>query len=312
MGNRFREWLSDNLRYILLSLAGILILVIAFFAVRLIMNLGSDKETEPQTEIMTEVQTEESEQMQPADSSEVQLIQNVPEVFGLLEKYYTARTNKDYASLASIYEGFDQEKIAREDAAVERYSNLMTYSKPGLTEGSYVVFVYVEMKLIDIETQAPSLLQVYVLPDSEGNLMVADIDRSTEVKEYAQKMQSDDDVQALIVDVSLAFEEAMAKDQALADFVAAQSSGDTQTSSADDGEDGSAAAPATTGTMQANTVVNVRGTASTDGTLYGVLSDGQQVEVLENLDSGWSKVRYVTGGTTIEGYVKTEFLEAVQ
>ena len=34
--------------------------------------------------------------------------------------------------------------------------------------------------------------------------------------------------------------------------------------------------------------------------------------VLENDDTGWSKVRYITSdGTTIEGYVKSEYLAPV-
>lgn len=303
----FREWLSDNLRYILLGLAGILILVIAFFAIRLISGLGSPKETETETEIVTEAETE----AKVVDSAEVQLVKNVPEVLGLIEKYYTARNEKDYATLASICEEFDQAQIEREDAAVESYNNYMTYSKPGLTEGSYVVYIYVEMKLTGIDTQAPGLIQQYVLPDSEGNLMLAEVDRSTEIKEYAQEMQTDADVQALIQDVTDAYETAMENDENLANFVAAQSTGSSDSDTSGDTSGGNAAA-ATTGTMQATTEVNVRGSASADATLYGVLTTGQQVEVLENLDVGWSKIRYTVNGTTIEGYVMTQYLGAVQ
>lgn len=58
----FREWLSDHLRYILLGLGVILILIIAFFAVRLVTGIGSpkkDKETELMTEAGTEAQQSE-------------------------------------------------------------------------------------------------------------------------------------------------------------------------------------------------------------------------------------------------------------
>ena len=41
MMDNFREWLSDNLRYILLGLAVLLVVVIAFFAIRLISGGGS-------------------------------------------------------------------------------------------------------------------------------------------------------------------------------------------------------------------------------------------------------------------------------
>ena len=43
MMDNFREWLSDNLRYILLGLAVLLVVVIAFFAIRLISGGGSSK-----------------------------------------------------------------------------------------------------------------------------------------------------------------------------------------------------------------------------------------------------------------------------
>ena len=38
--DNFREWLSDNLRYILLGLAVILLLIIAFFAIKLVRGIG--------------------------------------------------------------------------------------------------------------------------------------------------------------------------------------------------------------------------------------------------------------------------------
>ncbi len=317
MLNDFKEWLSDNLRYILLGLAVILILVIAFFAIRLISGFGSSEKKEPETETVTEVMTTTESETTAAESQ--QLEKNVPEVLGLIEKYYTARQNKDYETLAAICEDFGdsmQAQLEREDAAVEGYSNFMTYSKPGLTEGSYVVYVYVETKLTGIATQAPSLLEKYVLPDAEGNLMIAETDRSTEIKEYTQRLQADDDVQALINDVNTALANAMEADEDLKNFVESQSSG-TSAGGTDSGEGsgedaGDTAAAATTGTMQATTEVNVRGTASADATLYGVLTTGQQVEVLENLDSGWSKIRYTVNDTTIEGYVMTQYLGAVQ
>ena len=45
--DNFREWLSDNLRYILLGLAVILLLIIAFFAIKLVRGIGSPKTSEP-------------------------------------------------------------------------------------------------------------------------------------------------------------------------------------------------------------------------------------------------------------------------
>ena len=106
----------------------------------------------------------------------------------------------------------------------------------------------------------------------------------------------------------------MEKDADLAAYVEAQknsqNSGSTTTGDGDTGEAATGSDTATT--MQATTGVNVRAEASENATINGSLYAGMQVEVLENLDNGWSHIRYTADGTTIEGYAMTQYLEAVQ
>lgn len=307
----FREWLSDHLRYILLGLGVILILVIAFFAVRLVTGLGStkkNKETEAVTEAGTEVQQSE---VLPEDAEVSDLVKDNPDVLNLVTKYYNARAAKDFETLKGMCETFDdsiQAEIEQTDAAIESYDNIITYSKNGPEEGTYIVYVYFDIKLTGIDTLAPTLRELYAVTDVEGNLMVGD---KTEVESYLLERQADGDVQALVTDVDQKLQSAMAQDENLKNFVQAQATGSTP--AVPEGSDTTVdSAEAVTGTMMATTTVNVRGTPSTDGTLYGSVMEGQQVNVLENLDSGWSKISYTAGGTTIEGYVMTQYLGAVQ
>lgn len=307
----FREWLSDHLRYILLGLGVILILVIAFFAVRLVTGLGStkkNKETEAVTEAGTEVQQSE---VLPEDAEVSDLVKDNPDVLNLVTKYYNARAAKDFETLKGMCETFDdsiQAEIEQTDAAIESYDNIITYSKNGPEEGTYIVYVYFDIKLTGIDTLAPTLRELYAVTDVEGNLMVGD---KTEVESYLLERQADGDVQALVTDVDQKLQSAMAQDENLKNFVQAQATGSTP--AVPEGSDTAVdSAEAVTGTMMATTTVNVRGTPSTDGTLYGSVMEGQQVNVLENLDSGWSKISYTAGGTTIEGYVMTQYLGAVQ
>lgn len=311
----FREWLSDNLRYILLGLGVILILVIAFFAVRLVTGLGSPKEkkeTEMITDAGTEAQTAEDAPAAPEGAGEgSDLVKNQPEIYALVEKYYTARAQKDFETLKGMCETFDettQAKIEEQDAAIESYSNIMCYSKDGPEEGTYIVYVYFDIKLTGINTLGPALRELYVVTDVEGNLMIGD---KAEVEDYLLERQADSDVQALINDVTKKMEKATAQDEDLKNFVKNQANGVT-TPTSDDSGDTAGTAAADTGTMQSTTALNVRGTPSTDGTLYGTLYEGQQVTVLENLDTGWSKITYTTNGTTIEGYVMTQYLGTVE
>ena len=308
MLDNFREWLSDNLRYILLG----------FFAVRLVKGLGSPKKNEPETQ---QVSTERTTEAEAEKKKTTTLVQDQPEILDLVTRYYTARANKDYDALAAMCEVFDdtaRSEIESQDAAIESYSNIMTYSKPGMTDGSYVVYIYFDAKLTGIDTLAPSLRELYLVTDVEGNLMIADKDSNPEQEDYIEQLRADDDVQALIKDVDKKLDDACNSDPALKELI--EPSGDSSnttsgdgTSEGDDTTQGEPVVGTTTGTMQATTEVNVRGTASTDGTLYGVLTTGMTVEVLENTDTGWSKVRYSTAdGTTIEGYVMTQYLAEVQ
>lgn len=316
MLDNIREWISDNLRYILIGVAGILILVIAFFAVRLISGLGSPKEQEPETQQVTE--NDKAEAQTDAERSESLLERNQEEVLDVITRYCTARAAKDYDTLAQIWEVFDETttpaELEREDAAVESYSNIMTYSKPGMTDGSYVVYVYLDIKLTGINTLAPSLWEEYLITNESGDLVIADKESSKELQDFLLELQSDEDVQVLIADVDQKLEDAKEQDEDLKNFVESGTSAGTSdsTESGSDttgtGDQTSTDSGSSTGTISASTGVNVRGTPSAEGVLYGVVSPGIQVEILENTSDGWSKIRYTTNGTTIEGYVMTQYI----
>lgn len=312
MLDNFREWLSDNLRYILLGLAAILLLVIAFFAIKLISGIGSPKEKETEAEIATEVMTE---QLTDTDDEE-RLVKDQADILGFVTQYYNALASGDYDAVASFSDTFDEstkEALEKENSAIEACSNIIAYSRAGLTDGSYVVYVYFDAKVTGINTEVPTLRQLYLESAAEGGFKVVDIslDENQDIENYTLQLLTDDEVQALREDVSSKYDAAVASDEQLQNFVsAAGSSGN----SGEDGGDGSDDAPiTTTGTMYAGTDgLNVRSTSSTNGTIYGSLALGQAVEVLENTDNGWSKVRFTVNGTIIEGYVKSEYLTTEQ
>lgn len=317
MLDNLREWISDNLRYILLGVAAVLILVIVFFAVRLVASRGGDstKKTEPDTQQTTESMTEK-------ESESSNLVRNQQDILEVITEYYTARADKDYDTLEELCQVFDEKtrsEIESQDAAIESYSNIITYSKAGMTEDAYVVYVYFDAKVTGIDTLAPSLRELYLITDEDGNLIISDKDSNAEQKAYIESLRTDDDVQALIDDVEEKAEAAQAQDEALKNFVeSGNTSADTQDEDGDGNSDGSSGdsddsgTASAGGTMMATTSVNVRGEPSADATLYGTLYEGMTVEVLENLDSGWSKIRYTTNGTTIEGYAMTQYFDSAE
>lgn len=322
----FREWLSDNLRYILLGLAIILIVVIGFCVVKLIMSSsGSDskKENQVSTESVqsadmteTEVSTENSGTAQ-AGASTVQgaaegtssLALNDTAILTLVKKYYAAVAAKDIVTLESIVSPWDdevKENVLRNDGVIESYNNISTYSKKGPVDNSYVVFVYFEGKVVNIETLVPSLSMLYLTTDTSGNLVVSDRNSSQEVADYIESVRSDADVQALVTDVDAQCEKAMNSDPALKAFMDSAGGDDTQ----GDGQD-SGTVTAVTGEMVVTAdAINIRQEPNTSSAIMGMVVAGTTVTVTETAEDGWCKISYNSSAGVIEGYVKQEYLAA--
>ena len=182
--DNFREWLSDNLRYILLGIAVCLVVVIVVCVVRLVGgSSGNSKETDAQAvEQVTEASqnTAVSSKATEASSS---LKKDDASILELVKKYYTAVAAKDAATLATIVSPWtdDMQNSILSNTMIESYDNISTYSKAGPSDGTYVVYAYYDGKIKDISTEAPSLALLYVVTDDSGNLVVGDRNASTEV-----------------------------------------------------------------------------------------------------------------------------------
>ena len=97
--DNFREWISDNLRYILLGLAVILIIVLAVFAVRFFGSSGGkDKQKESESQSQAVVETQSPGETEASNA----LVQNDPAILETVQKYYKAVGEKDIESLKQI------------------------------------------------------------------------------------------------------------------------------------------------------------------------------------------------------------------
>lgn len=344
MLDNFREWLSDNLRYILLGAAGLLLIVIIVFAVRLVGSFGKkdsnspannqntqetgnlsgsvkddadtsgeDASADPDENVSNAGNTSSSGTTNTSDTagstSSGDLVRNQTDILTFVTSYYNARAEKDYDTLATLSEVFDdttKSEVQNEDTAVESYSNIMTYSKAGLTDGSYVVYAYFDAKLTGVTTLAPCLRELYLITDSEGNLVIADLDAEQEA--FIEEARTDDDVQALITDVDNKLANVKASDETLASYLDSGSGSSGQQDPDGSDSDNTGDSGTSSGTAAATTTVNVRSEPSTDGAILASLYAGMEVEVIDNTDTGWTHIRYTYEGSTIEGYVSTQYL----
>lgn len=296
-----REWISDNLRYILLVVAIVLVIGVAALGVKLISNIANgtsvpkQTETEEQTEADTDVIVDTENQAAPTGT----LVQNDARVLTMMTAYYTARTNKDIGTLKNLDPSIDttQEQANLDNSYVESYSNIKTYSATGPESGSCVVYVCYDGKVKDINTLVPSLTQFYLKTDESGNYYIADPTGDTAAESFIEEMRKSAEVQQLIDTVATNCAEAEESDPVLKDFMQqygnSQESTETPETEAEESNEMIAIEPC-----------NVRAEASTDSEIVGTLYVGDTITKTGETDDGWTQVDY--NGQT--AYIKSELL----
>ena len=314
--------LGDNKKYlmpVLFVLAVILTVVIA---------LNANKRTK---EIATSVAA--------SLESTIEITEVIPmsenaydDVNYLINEYYSALANGDADTIKSIYKGLEETQLLKAVAAadyIEEFRVVTVYTKPGPVAGSYVAYVYNEVKLNDYDKAVPGLESLYICTDDNGNLYInGDIADANEI-EYLKQVNLQEDVIDLNNKVATEYNEMVNSDEALAEFLTkmrtgllvsvgealasseASSDSATEETSEDDAASEAtsetAVATVTTHTIRATDVINIRSSDSETADVISKTAKGEEFKQLEALANGWSKIEY-KGGVA---YVKTEFFEVV-
>lgn len=300
MLNDFKEWLSDNLRYILLGLAVILVIVLAVFAVKFIGGrTQSDKPKESESQSQAVVETESQSQSETSSA----LVENDPAILEMVQKYYTAVGNKDIETLKQLVESLDEkdQQAIESNDIIESYNNIAVYSKDGLEEGSYVVYAYYEGKLVGLDTMVPSLMGLYLKTGEDGKLYVADWDNDEAVKAHIEKQKSEQDVKDLIERVDQACQVAEDSDPALKAYMESLEVPDTESVIPEGNESG----VEVNKLVQAKEACNIRSDSREDADIIGTLNEGDTITRLRTLDNGWTEVRMSDGS----GYIRSDLLK---
>ena len=288
MLDNFREWLSDNLRYILLGLAILLALVLLFFGVKALTGGFSDekpKDTEKKTEQKKDSTDSDEAEKDDADKEDENALEKnaYPEVNAVIESFYSAWGEKDISKMKELTDNFnatDETKVTNA-TYIESYENVTVYTKKGLDEDSYVVFAAYDLKFKDIATPAPGLSELYVYKNEAGKYVIQNDDTNAEVQECIEKTRQEKDVTGLIAEIEEKLNAAMASDDTLKKFEEELGEKVNTAQMADNGE-----------MLTAKESCNVRSDADTNAEVLGTLQAGEQVKKLENASDNWIKVEY--------------------
>ena len=145
-----------------------------------------------------------------------------PEIDKLFETYYTAKNNRDIDTLKNIISDptmvESEEELQARTEYIEDYKKIETYTKKGLEEGTYVVYVYHEIKFTSINTAAPALSKFYVVTGEDNKLKIYSGEMDAETKAYYDACSEDKDFVALTELTDDKSAKAKKKDEDLASF----------------------------------------------------------------------------------------------
>jgi SH3-like domain-containing protein len=243
-GNSFREWFSDNLRYILLIGAIFLVLAGLFFGVRAISSGIGKKTVEAEavtdsngtgasTKSTATTETGKKSAGNAVSADHGTLTENADkDVTKLVENYYAALSSQDLAKVRETTDTLPDEQAARISSSKVTYDNIKVYSKNGPDENSRVVYVYYTYQGADQSAPVPGLSQLYVKNGTDGAWKIVYSPLPADEKDYIDSVTQDADVQALIDEVKKEYSEqqgtAAGTDQTSENKTEAEDSGDDE------------------------------------------------------------------------------------
>ena len=154
-----------------------------------------------------------------------------PEVNALIERYREGLTSGDINILKEVYdstESMSTDVVTSTSEIIEGYSNTVCYTKRGLEDNSYFVFIYDYLKINGIDTPVPNLTLEYVKTNAEGKLYIyrgvkntatGSYEYDSATLQYIQLLNEDEEIKNLMATVYQEKEAACSRDEALRDFI---------------------------------------------------------------------------------------------
>ncbi len=249
------------------------------------------------------------------------------ELNAFIKDYYDAMAKGDVLTVASMNTNLnDVEKIRIKEQSkyIEPFQDIVIYTKPGLTDSSYVAYVTSKTKFKDLETPLPGLQTYYIETVENGDFRIYNTTSDDDpVYEYVSSLVLQDDYIDLQNRITVEYNDILAENTEVNEFVAyftekmkeeigeslasmeaPVTEEDTQT--ADQNTEDKAAVIVTK--VKATDVVNIRKSDSEKADKIDKAQIGQEFNLIQEKGNGWSEIEY-NGGSA---FIKSEFLEAVQ
>lgn len=225
-----REWISDNLRYLLLFGGLLLIIVITMLLVKLLS--GKTQDTTPaQAETKTEstiesVSAEEEETAEDSTNKEHLVAAATPTPTAtpeanetdaaemtkeadagmfteLIKKYFGGLSSQKPEVVRSCVDTFSDEDFQQvaENTQITSYTDIEVYTCPGTDDNSRVAFVKYHYTMAGSDVAIPALTQFYIYDRGDGDWRLASDTSDTAIQQRFSELTETDTVKAMISSV---------------------------------------------------------------------------------------------------------------
>ncbi len=301
---------DEKVRYGVIG--GVLALLLLIIIIVCVSCSGREDEQEnPESDVSVPENVPGTEQPGTSEESADDAIRQ------LVDTYYKALETGDSATIVAVKANVTEEEKMRQEIKaqdIEHIDSEVVFIRPGVTDGTYVVFVYTNTKYVNIETMAPGFSATYVSTREDGSLYLdSSVDET--IKEYVVQVAAEEEIANYYDQVLTNYTNALAADaelklyienlnQKLDDAIAARQQEQQEQASAEQPAQEAAAMPVNE-TVKTTSKVNVRASDSENADRLGQVDLGTTLTRYETRENGWSKIDY----NGKEGFIKSEYLE---
>ncbi|MDE7445024.1 MAG: SH3 domain-containing protein [Lachnospiraceae bacterium] len=323
-----RDWVMDHSKIVMPLVLVACVLLTVVIAVN--ANHREALENEAKEAAMAVSAEESGSTVEGLEAPVFELEENAhPEINNLIRTYYDAQASGDIETISSLNTYLNEiETIRVEELSkyIDSYPVLDVYTKPGMTENTYVAYVYSEVQFTDMDQPLPGMQTYYIGMDEDGNYFINDGTYDDAIWNYIKEVTLQDDVVDLNNKVVVEYNELLAEDAELNEFIAylkekineevgeilAQAevpeAGEIPEEIPEsEEEEASQETPPVITMVRTTDVVNIRSSDSEEADRIDKAQIGQEFTLLEQRGNGWSKVAY-NGG---EAFIKSDYLEEV-
>lgn len=320
-------WIMDHNKIVMPLVLVVCVLITIIVAVTANQKETLDKEAEQAAAV-----TAENEEAMEEETEVLQfdLEENAhPEINQVVRTYYDAQAEGNIEVITSLNTRLNEiETIRVQELSkyIDSYPVLDVYTKPGMEENAYVAYVYSEVLFSDAEEALPGMQTYYIGLNENGEYFINDGTYDDTIWDYIKEISLQDDVVDLNNRVAVAYNEMLAENEELNEFVAylkekineevgetlalaeaEETQNDVIPEAEQEEETEQESGQRVIKTVRATDVVNIRSSDSEEADRLDKAQIGQEFTLLEEKGNGWSKIQY----NDREAYIKSDYLEVV-